>query len=97
MSSLFEDIYMTSVQQSKSEQDICEAEVSQYKKELSINATQNPLTWWRQNNERYPSLAILAKKYLCIPATSVPLESVFSTAGDIVTAQKVSTEIGTCR
>ncbi|KAK2557045.1 E3 SUMO-protein ligase ZBED1 [Acropora cervicornis] len=88
MSSLFGDIYMTSVQQPKSEQDICEAEVSQYKKELSINATENPLTWWRQNNERYPSLAILAKKYLCIPATSVPSERVFSTAGDIVTAQR---------
>lgn len=88
MSSLFGDIYMTSVQQPKSEQDICEAEVSQYKKEPSINATENPLTWWRQNNERYPSLAILAKKYLCIPATSVPSERVFSTAGDIVTAQR---------
>ncbi|XP_074608742.1 uncharacterized protein LOC141863174 [Acropora palmata] len=72
----------------KSEQDICEAEVSQYKKELSRNYTENPLTWWRQNNERYPSLAILAKKYLCIPATSVPSERVFSTAGEIVTAQR---------
>ena len=88
MSSLFGDIYMTSVQQPKSEQDICELEVSQYKKEPSINATENPLTWWRQNSERYPSLAILAKKYLCIPATSVPSERVFSTAGDIVTAQR---------
>lgn len=88
MSSLFGDIYMTRVQQPKSEQDICEAEVSQYKKEPSINATGNPLTWWRQNNERYPSLAILAKKYLCIPATSVPSEKVFSTVGDIVTAQR---------
>lgn len=88
MSSLFGDVYITSVQEQKSEQDICEAEVSQYKKEPSINATENPLTWWRQNNERYPSLAFLAKKYLCIPATSVPSERVFSTAGDIVTAQR---------
>ena len=88
MSSLFGDIYMTSVQQPKSEQDIGEAELSQYKKEPYINARENPLTWWRQNNERYPSLAILAKKYLCIPATSVLSERVFSTAGDIVTAQR---------
>ena len=89
MSSLFGDIYMTCVQQPKSEQDICQVEVSQYRrKEPCTNATENPLTWWRQNNERYPSLAILAKKYLCIPATSVPSERVFSTAGDIVTAER---------
>lgn len=44
------------------------------------------LNWWHQNYERYPSLASIAK-YLCIPATSVPLVSV-STADDIVTAQR---------
>lgn len=40
------------------------------------------------NCERYPSLAIIAKQDLCIPATSVPSERVFSTAGDIITAQR---------
>ena len=73
---------------SKSQNRIFARQVSQYKNEPSINATENLLNWWHQNCERYPSLAIIAKKYLCIPATSVPSERVFSTASDIVTAQR---------
>ena len=77
MSSLFGDVYITSVQEQRSEQDICKTEVSQYKKRPSINATENPLNWWHQNYERYPiSLPSIAKKYLCIPAISGPSESV---------------------
>ena len=65
MSSLFGDVYITSVQEQRSEQDICKTEVSQYKKRPSINATENPLNWWHQNYERYPiSLPSIAKKLL---------------------------------
>lgn len=88
MSCLFGDTYQISVQEPKSHQDICEAEISQYKKEPPINASENPLTWWSHHSDRYPSLSTMAKKYLCIPATSVPAERVFSTAGDVVTAQR---------
>ncbi len=44
----------------------------------------------RENRSKYPLLSPLAKAYLSIPAnvTSVPSERVFSTAGDIVTAQR---------
>jgi len=37
----------------------------------------NPLVWWKQNATRYPCLASLARKYLAIPATSVPAEKSF--------------------
>ena len=33
---------------------------------------EHPLLWWRKNCSRYPTLTVLAKKYLAIPATSVP-------------------------
>ena len=43
----------------------------------------DPLVWWKTENERFPHLAQLAKKYLCICGTSVPSERIFSTAGNI--------------
>ena len=41
----------------------------------------DPLTWIE--HYRFPHLAQLARKYLCICGTSVPSERVFSTAGHI--------------
>jgi hypothetical protein len=40
-----------------------------------------PLTWWKSHQYDYPYLAKMAIKLLAIPATSAPLERVFSTAG----------------
>lgn len=50
--------------------------------------TEDPLCWWTKNQVMYPMISKLAKRYLCIPGTSVSAERVFSTAGDIVTAQR---------
>ncbi|KAE8279169.1 Zinc finger BED domain-containing protein 4 [Larimichthys crocea] len=65
-----------------------EREIDMYKREASIPLTSCPLKWWRDNRSQYPLLSQLAKAYLSIPATPVPSERVFSTAGDIVTAQR---------
>ena len=45
---------------------------------------EDPLTWWRRNRARFPLMASLARQYLCVPATSVPAEHVFSVCGLVV-------------
>ena len=49
---------------------------------------ENHLKWWKVNSYMYPVLSVLSKKYLAIPVTSVPLERVFSAAGDIVSEKR---------
>ena len=33
-----------------------------------------PLLWWKANSVYFPMLATVAKKYLCVPFTSIPSE-----------------------
>ena len=87
----------------KSPLDTAQGEVTKYREAAPLSLTpseevsdgkvknktpQTPLEWWKANQREYPLLAKLAMLYLCVPGTSVPSERVFSTAGDIVTAQR---------
>nr|XP_014349286.1 PREDICTED: zinc finger BED domain-containing protein 1-like [Latimeria chalumnae] len=77
MATLFGDDYYM-------EKASVQTELENYILEPCIPPDQDPLEWWRVNENRYRKLARLAKAYLCIPATSVPAERVFSAAGLIV-------------
>lgn len=48
----------------------------------------NTLLWWKMNQDNYPLLSTLARKFLCVPATSVASERAFSTAGNIVSCRR---------
>ena len=41
----------------------------------------NPLNWWKQKESTYPILSSIARRILCVPATSAPCERLFSYAG----------------
>lgn len=86
------DVYITKIESPlrKSQLQAAEDEISHYKNCPGIPVNCSALDWWKENQGKFPLLTVLAKKYLCIPGTSVPSELVFSTAGDILTAQRAN-------
>ena len=58
--------------------------VRRYKMEKKASESVDSLQWWKLNEYRYLKLACFANTVLCIPATSVPCEQLFSCGGYIV-------------
>uniref|UniRef100_A0A8C4WWM8 BED-type domain-containing protein n=1 Tax=Eptatretus burgeri TaxID=7764 RepID=A0A8C4WWM8_EPTBU len=65
-----------------------EDEIDRYLAEARLGADCCPLKWWSSKEAKYPTLAAMAKKYLCTPAISVPAERLFSVSGNIVNAKR---------
>ena len=51
----------------------------------------NPLLWWKKQIGCFPNLAHVAKKYLCVGATSVSSERMFSKSGNILNKKRNKT------
>ena len=66
--------------------------IEEFKKYLniSVNLSSDPINWWKTNQNDFPRLAKLAKKYLSIPSTSVSSERIFSTAGNLITKKRTA-------
>lgn len=56
-------------------------ELQTYFQSRNLDREGNPLKWWKENEKFYLRLSKVAKKYLCIPATSSPSERAFSAGG----------------
>ena len=65
-----------------------EDEISRYVKLSDIRVKDDPLVWWLNNRDNFPTLIQLARKYLSIPTTSVPSERLFSDAGNYISAKR---------
>ncbi len=48
------------------------------------------LTWWRDNQFRFPRLSLMARHFLSIPISSVASESAFSNAGRVIDDHRTS-------
>ena len=60
-----------------------ETEMNDYFLKPAISGLCNPLSFWKDHENTYPKLAILAMKYLAVPASSAPVERLFSMAGKV--------------
>ena len=53
-------------------------EINLFHNQTKIRITDCPLTWWKSRSTMFPNLSMVAKKYLCLSATSILSELVFS-------------------
>ena len=74
----------------REDSEILRNELLVYFGEHCVSRDKNPLHWWKENAARFPTLAMLAKSYLAVPATSTPSERLFSAAGNIVSKKRAS-------
>lgn len=63
-------------------------EVRAYLDEPLSGREKDPLTWWRDRALTYPKLSMLMAKKLCVVATSVPSERIFSKTGLIISDRR---------
>lgn len=91
LASFLEDVIITKTEKAtKTKLDQAKQEMEVYMNSDMLNLKTDPLLWWREHSWRFPLLSALAKQRLSVPATSVPSERVFSTAGDILSAQRAA-------
>ena len=58
--------------------------------QLIVSANTDPLAWWSQHKCQFPKIAVAARKWLCVPASSTPSERVFSHCGVALSAKRAS-------
>lgn len=63
-------------------------ELDKYMQEPLIDRREDPLKWWHERKHIYPNLYTFVIKRLCVTATSVPCERIFSEAGQIITLKR---------
>lgn len=65
-------------------------DIRDYAIEPKISLAECPLRWWKRKVDcaQMPFLAPIVRKYLCMTATSVPSERVFSVGGNTLTKER---------
>lgn len=77
-------VHNTVISASTSNRDVTSTELKNYLEEPATGLKTDPLLYWK-NQTMYRNLSLLSEKFLCVVATSVPSERLFSKAGLIMT------------
>ena len=65
-------------------------ELIRFLEEDEIDVHESALDWWMKNDKKYPKVARLARKFLCVPASSSPSERAFSESGQVADQRRSS-------
>ncbi|XP_072560454.1 E3 SUMO-protein ligase ZBED1-like isoform X1 [Paramormyrops kingsleyae] len=90
LGSFFKSYTKSAATSGLTEQQAIETELNSYLQAPDADSETNPLVWWKINAATFPRVSLLAKRYLCIPATSSPSERAFSTGGNIVCCNRAA-------
>lgn len=82
------DMQVVSSQHHRSASSDVLIEIRRYSEEKLIPRDKDPLVWWQEHEQTFPSLSRLAVRYLGIVASSVPAERIFSKAGEVVSKKR---------
>ena len=86
---MLDELKATVCNQGQTDYVILRNEVENYSSYQPLPDEENDaLLFWKRHCYKYPRLAILAKEYLCIPSSSVAVESMFSTTGLILNSKR---------
>jgi hypothetical protein len=80
---VFDDLF-DNLQQFEQEQ----GEFEKYFNLPTASRTVDPFLWWNERKNELPIMSKLARKYLCMSATSVPSERLFSDVGNHITPSR---------
>jgi hypothetical protein len=58
--------------------------------DVRFSANDNALQFWETHQHIFPYLAVLARNYLCVSASSVPVEQMFSSTGILLNQKRSS-------
>ena len=63
-------------------------EITSYLATPNMDEDTDPLLFWCQHQQQYPTLGQLARRYVAVPANSAPVERLFSIAGKTFTKER---------
>lgn len=89
-SDLFDDEDICPTTMSLAAANPIEDEIARFRCEPRMPYSSNILEFWNSRKGVYPILSNIAKKYLCINASSVAVERLFSTSGRVMTKFRLS-------